>query len=108
MLWCFSYFHLIFSKSMHIPVVRLFSYFFSLLFKLYTCDRGLNKAYKYQEQLKVCLILLEGMLPPSLLPLSCHILLHSFESIFNYCTLYNTSTFSTESVYLFKYNNIIY
>lgn len=105
MLWAFQYFPLLFSKSLHYPVVRLVAYIFMILSELFNLDKDLNQAKELNHLLYLCFGALEGITPNDLFTLSMHVPLHSFHSICNSGPLLYTNTFATESGYRWDKEN---
>lgn len=105
MIWGFQYFPLLFSQSLHFPVVRLWVYIFMILSELFNLDRDLDEAQKLNHLLNLCYAAVEGITPDSFFTPSMHVPLHSFHSICNSGPLLYTNTFMTERSYQWDKDN---
>ena len=107
MLYALCLFPYIYQDSMHIPFIRLSSYVFQLIGKLYLLDKNLAEAKRLQDLLNICLTLLQGQTVDNFITLAIHMFVHSYSTIENFGSLKRCdSMYFESSMKIEKSNNI--
>lgn len=99
MSFAFQLFPIVFSESLHISVIKLFSYAFQIIGSLYNLDADMKKAYTLQNQLLVVLSTIEGIVHDRFSTISLHFFAHCFDIIKNAGPIKNLDTYYTEHSY---------